>query len=169
METIEMLLQYVLAAIVVLLSSLGIGMISLTLHEGSHWIVARRWSSEIEITRLSLIFPVSMRFHSPYDFPPHGVRLVGAAPLLFWLPVAVAIYVALYASPLGRFLFSLPFWWAAIPSPSDVLAVLYPRRFQEYAASGDTVGHIGTIKILLQEVSSSLFNDDKDSEISAES
>lgn len=151
-----MLFQYVYSAIIVVLSSLGIGMIALTLHECSHWIVGRLWSSEIEIIRLSLIFPVSMRFHSPYDFPPHGVRLVGGAPLLFWLPVAAAIYVAFYASPFGRFLFSLPFWWAAIPSPSDLLAILYPRRFQEYAASGGAVGHIGMLKILFREFHSSL-------------
>lgn len=131
-------------------------MIALILHEGSHWIVGRLWSSEIEITRLSLIFPVSMRFHAPYDFPPHGVRFVGVAPLLFWVPVAAAIYVAFYASPLARFLFSLPFWWAAVPIPSDVLAVLYPKRFQEFAASGDAVGHNGMLKILLQEFHSSL-------------
>ena len=153
---VGILFQYVLSALIVVLSSLGIGMISLNLHEGSHWIMGRLWSSEIEIIRLSLIFPVSMRFHSPFDFPPHGVRLVGVAPLLFWLPVAVAIYVAFYALPLGRVLFSLPFWWAAVPSPSDTLAFLYPRRFQEYAASDDVVGHIGMLKILLQEFHSSL-------------
>lgn len=150
------LFQYAYSGIIVVLSSLGIAMISLHLHEGSHWIVGRLWSSEIEIIRLSLIFPISMRFHSPYEFPPHGVRFVGVAPLLFWLPVAVAIYVAFYASPLGRFLFSLPFWWAAIPSPSDLLAILYPRRFQEYAASGDAVGHIEMLKILFREFHSSL-------------
>lgn len=151
-----MAFQYVLSAIIIVLSSLGISMISLNLHEGSHWIVGRLWSSEIEINRLSLIFPISMRFHSPYDFPPHGVRFVGVAPLLFWLPVAVAIYVAFYASPLGRVLFSLPFWWAAIPSPSDVLAILYPRRFQAYATNDNEVGHIGMLKILLQEFHSTV-------------
>lgn len=151
-----MAFQYALSAIIIVLSSLGISMISLNLHEGSHWIVGRLWSSEIEINRLSLIFPISMRFHSPYDFPPHGVRFVGVAPLLFWLPVAVAIYVAFYSSPLGRVLFSLPFWWAAIPSPSDVLAILYPRRFQAYATNDNEVGHIGMLKILLQELHSTV-------------
>ena len=153
---VGILFQYVYSAIIVVLSSLGISMISLNLHEGSHWVVGRLWSSEIEIIRLSLIFPISMRFHSPYDFPPHGVRLVGVAPLLFWLPVAAAIYVAFYASPLGRVLLSLPFWAAAIPSPSDVLAFLYPRRFQEYAANDNEVGHFGMLKILLHEFHSSL-------------
>ena len=153
---VGILSQYAYSVIIVVLSSLGIGMISLNLHEGSHWIVGRLWSSEIEIIRLSPILPISMEFHAPYDFPPHGVRLVGVAPLLFWLPVAIAVYLAFYASPLGRFLFSLPFWWAAIPSPSDVLAVLYPRRFQAYAANVTEVGHIGMLKILFQEFHSSL-------------
>lgn len=127
-------------------------MISSTLHEGSHWIVGRIWSSELEMFRLYLIFPVSVIFHSPYDLPPHGVRLTGVAPLLFWLPVAVTIYIVLDAAPIGRVLLSLPFWAAAILSPSDLLAILYPERFQEYAANGDAVGHIGMLKILLQEV-----------------
>lgn len=149
-----MLFQYVLSAIIVVLMSVGIFMISSTLHEGSHWIMGRLWSSELELLRMYLVFPVSVITHSQYDFPPNGVRLAGVAPLLFWLPVAVLIYVTLYTSSLGCVLLSLPFWAAAILSPSDLLALLYPERFQEYVAQDDAVGHIGTIKILLHEVSS---------------
>lgn len=154
MEMMGMLFQYVLSVVIVVLMSVGIFMIASFLHEGSHWIVGRLWSSELEILRLYLVFPVSVSFHSPYDLPPHGVRLTGVAPLLFWLPGAVTIYLALAAAPVGRVLLSVPFWAATILSPSDVLAFLYPERFQEYAANGDAVGHIGMIKILLEEVSS---------------
>ncbi|QLD89616.1 hypothetical protein HWV07_11480 [Natronomonas salina] len=149
-----LLFQYAYSTVIVLLMSIGVFMIASTLHEGTHWIVGRIWSSELEILRLDIVFPVAVIFHSPYDLPPHGVRLTGVAPLLFWLPVAVTIYVALAAAPVGRVLLSVPFWAAAILSPSDVLAFLYPERFQEYAANGNAVGHIGMIKILLQELTS---------------
>lgn len=146
-----LLFQYVLSAVMLVLMSIGIFMISSTLHEGSHWLVGRLWSSEVEILRLYLIFPVSVSFDAPYDLPPHGVRLSGGAPLLFWLPPALTVYLLLDTAPVGRVLLSVPFWAAAILSPSDLLAILYPDRFQEYADNDSEVGHIGMIKLLHRE------------------
>lgn len=151
MEMAGTLFQYILSAMIIVLMSIGIYLISSAFHEGSHWIIGRIWSDDLQILRLYLIFPVSVIFHSPYDLPSPGVRLAGVAPMLFCLPVAVAIYITLDASSIGRVLFSLPFWAASILSPSDLLAILYPKRFQEHASNGDAVGQIGMIKILLGE------------------
>lgn len=132
--------------------SLGIYVAAATLHERSHWAVGRLWSSDVRVRQIFVVFPVSVEFPSPYDVPPGAIRLAGAAPLLVCLPVGLALFTTLEASFRVRIVLALPFWAASILSPSDLLAVLFPRRFQVVAAEHEKLTHLRVTEILLEEL-----------------
>lgn len=131
--------------------SLVVYVAAATLHERSHWAVGRLWSSDVRVRQLFVVFPVSVEFPSPYDVPPGAIRLAGAAPLLFCLPVGVALFTAVEASFRVRVILALPFWAASLLSPSDLLAVVYPRRFQAIAAEYEELSHLRVTEIILEE------------------
>lgn len=124
-------------------------------HEGSHWVMARIWSDDLGVVPKFWIFPGAINIRSPYEIPPHGIRLAGMAPLLFCLPPFLILFFILDAHYLVRLLITFPLWAAAlIISPPDLLAILYPRRFQKFAASADGGGMREGTKILIDEIRS---------------
>lgn len=56
-------------------------------HEGSHWVMARIWSADLGVVPKFWIFSGAINIRSPYEIPPHGIRLAGMVPLLFCLPL----------------------------------------------------------------------------------
>lgn len=125
--------------------------VAATAHERSHWLVGRIWSDDVTIIHLGYVFPFSVDFQSPNDVPPSVIRVAGIAPFLFCLPIGVVLFTTVDASFLVRVLLSLPFWAAAILSPSDLLALCYPRRFQELATEHERMGHLEVLDILVTE------------------
>lgn len=133
-------------------ASLVIYAAAATLHERSHWLVGRVWSSEVGILHIFVVFPVSVDFRDPYDVPPAGIRVAGIAPLLFCLPIGLALFFGLETSFRVRAVLALPFVAASILSPSDLLACCYPRRFQEIATEHEQLTHLRVTEILLDEL-----------------
>lgn len=128
--------------------------IAAVVHEGSHWIVGRLWTTDVTIIRWKTVLPVSVNFHAPFQLPAYAVRLSGIAPLLVGFPLGFAIFLMLEEPFPVRVLLALPFWAAMLLSPSDLLAICYPTRFQEYASTNDVGGHLEILRILVDEVRS---------------
>jgi len=120
-------------------------------HEGSHWLVGRLWTTEITITRWKAVLPVSVNYHAPFRLPSYAIRMSGIAPLLFCFPLAVAVFTMLNEPFQMRVLVSLPFWAGMLLSPSDVLAICFPKRFQEYASTNDSGSHVEMLRMLVEE------------------
>jgi hypothetical protein len=127
--------------------------VAATAHERSHWLVGRLWSDDVTIIHLGYVFPFSVDFQSPNDVPRSVIRVAGIAPFLFCLPIGVVLFTTIDASFLVRMVLSLPFWAAAILSPSDLLAICYPTRFQELAAEHERMGHLEVLDIVIAEAS----------------
>lgn len=137
--------------IVGILMTIGIYFLASTIHERSHWLVGRIWSNDLHIIGKFGLFPASVDFGSPYDIPPYGIRLAGIAPFLVGAPVSAVLFLYLdYSFPL-ELLLTVPFWAAAILSPIDFLAFLYPERFQEIASENESISHIETIGLIVRE------------------
>jgi len=128
--------------------------VAAVVHEGSHWIVGRLWTTDVTITRWKTVLPVSVNYHAPFQLPSYAIRLSGIAPLLFGFPLGLAVFLMLVEPFHVRVLVALPFWTATLFSPSDLLAICYPTRFQEYASTNDASGHIEMLRILIDEVRS---------------
>ncbi|MEF8757406.1 MAG: hypothetical protein V5A33_04125, partial [Halobacteriales archaeon] len=79
-------------------------------------------------------------------------RLAGLAPTLLGSTVGTALFFLIDAPLAIRLLVALPFWVSIMLSPSDMLAVISPRRFQKFSAENDSAGHIEATKILLKEI-----------------
>jgi len=121
-------------------------------HERSHWVVARVWTRDVHIDRWRGVFAKTVVFHEPFDIPTYGVRLAGFAPALFGLIVGTMMFF-LISTPFGiSLLVALPFWASMLLSPSDLLAIVSPSRFQKFAEGNDSSGHIEMVKILLNEI-----------------
>lgn len=128
--------------------------VAAVVHEGSHWIVGRLWTTDVTITRWKTVLPVSVNYHAPFQLPSYAIRLSGIAPLLFGFPLGLAVFL-MFVEPFHvRVLVAFPFWAATLLSPSDLLAICYPTRFQEYASTNDAGGHIEMLRILIDEVRS---------------
>jgi len=128
--------------------------VAAVVHEGSHWIVGRLWTTDVTITRWKTLLPVSVNFQAPFQLPSYAVRLSGIAPLLIGFPLGFATLLVLKEPFLVRALLALPFWAAMLLSPSDLLAICYPTRFQEHASTNDAGGHLEMLRILVDEVRS---------------
>lgn len=151
---VQGLVEAATGALVLIAVALAIYVFAATVHERSHWVVARLWSSEVSVSHIFGVFPVSVDVGDPYDVPPPVIRVAGVAPTLFCLPVGVGIYTTVDASVQLRVVLTLPFLAASLLSPSDLLAACYPRRFQELATDHDQMTHLGVLDILLEELHS---------------
>lgn len=129
-------------------------LLSVPLHEGSHWLVGRIWTSDLSVVWRHRIVPEAVSFHSPFQVPPHAIRLSAMAPILFYLPITIFVFSIISDLRSGLIL-SLPFSFAAIRvilSPGDLLAILFPTRFQEYAVETDAPSHVEVLHILAEEI-----------------
>lgn len=125
--------------------------VAAVVHEGSHWIVGRLWTTDVTITRWKTVLPVSVNYHAPFQLPAYAIRLSGIAPLLIGFPLGLAVFLLLAEPFPVRVLVALPFWAATFLSPSDLLAICYPTRFQEYASTNDASGHLEMLCLLIDE------------------
>lgn len=121
-------------------------------HERSHWIVARTRTEAVGIDRWRGVFPTSVVYYDPFALPSSVLRLSAVAPALFGLPVGFAVFSLVDASLPVRVLSALPFWTATLLSPSDLLAVFCPGRFQDFAAEDGLPGHLEMIGLLVEEL-----------------
>jgi len=128
--------------------------VAAVVHEGSHWIIGRLWTTDVTITRWKTMLPVSVNYHAPFQLPSYAVRLSGIAPLLIGFPLGLAVFLMLEGPLPARVLLALPFWAAMLLSPSDLLAICFPTRFQEYATTNESGGHLEMLRILIDEVRS---------------
>lgn len=121
------------------------------IHERSHWLVARIWSKSVSIDRWQGVIASTVVYHSPLEIPPYGIRLSGIAPVLVGFPLGLTVLAMLDAPLSIRLLAALPFLATMILSPSDVLAILFPERFQEFAVENDSAQHREMVKLLVEE------------------
>lgn len=81
------------------------------------------------------------------------MRLCGIFPAFFGYFLGTMLYTQIKAPWEVRFLIAIPFITAAVfLSPSDYLAIFFPRRFQKEASEADVISHGDALRILLEEV-----------------
>lgn len=149
---VEVLIEIAMDGLLAILLAIVVYFVAATAHERSHWIVGRLWSEDVTVIHLAYVFPFSVDFRSPKDVPPTVIRVAGVAPSLFCVPTAYVLYTTVDVPFLARVLVSLPFWAAAILSPSDLLAFCYPERFQELACDHERMGHLAVLDVLIAEL-----------------
>lgn len=120
---------------------IGAGLLSVPLHEGAHWFVARWWSSEIALARDGST--PNIQLNAPYELPTWGVRLMGIAPLVvgtLLLAASIFVFDLLQLSIRGVFAFLLGVFTAlpSFASGGDILAVVNPRQFQKFATTTES-------------------------------
>lgn len=150
----QVLAELATDGLLAILLALVLYFVAATAHERSHWLVGRLFSEDVTIIHLLRVFPASVDFREPYDVPTTVIRVAGVAPLLFCLPVAVVLFSTVDQPFLVRVLLALPFVGASLLSPSDLLAVVYPERFQEIASEHERLAHTEVLKLLLEEARS---------------
>lgn len=121
------------------------------IHERSHWLFGRIWTREITIHRTWWIFASYVNYHSPYDFSSKGMRISSAAPFIVGLTLSLLGFTLIDESLKFEVILNLPFMAAMILSPSDLLGIFFPERFQNYASSNDEAGHWEMVQILAEE------------------
>lgn len=119
--------------------ALILGMIlSIPLHEFLHWLSARFFTRDLGFAMDGT--QPNVQFHSPYDVPKWGVRIIGATPAVVGIILAV---ITLMTQPLMENPTSWSVFWAVLgvvtalgtlPSGGDWLAMLAPAEFQKFAA-----------------------------------
>lgn len=120
-------------------------------HERSHWLFGRIWTREITIHRTWWIFASYVNYHSPHDFSSKGMRISSVAPFIVGLSLTLLGFTLLDESLGFEVILNLPFMVAMILSPSDLLGIFFPERFQNYASSNDEAGHREMVRILIEE------------------
>lgn len=155
-------------ALFVLVVSLPILFIAAEFHERSHWVVARIWTTEVEIERKRGILAHTVNFHKPFDLPLYGVRIAGFAPVIFGLITATTIYISMpylinyiIGPPIFlsldwsqeiQWILTTPFAVSMLLSPVDFYAILAPREFQKFAERNDSATFTETLKLLKDEL-----------------
>ena len=131
----------------------------LACHEYSHYFVSRIWMDRSDL-RVNLR-NMSTEFDSPYSAPTWGIRIIASIPYVLMLTTA-GVYYALYGFPdlslttltsffnVGMISFFMGLGLGV--SPSDLLGVLFPSRFQEFAKNHTKKSTQSALTILKQSL-----------------
>lgn len=133
-----------------------IGLIS---HELSHYLISRCWMKQSDVhINLTQMYA---EFDAPYDAPPWAIRIIAGSPYLLMLTTAT-IYYSVSGFPglsiqllnsysditVAAFLVGLGFGVSA----SDLLGILYPMKFQEFASKNHKKDEHGAWSVLKHSV-----------------
>jgi len=120
------------------------------LHEGSHYLVGRTQTDEVEIQFKFGIFPRRVWFHKPYELSPNWIRLAGLAPAITGM--VLTVWFALrwgVPETILQFIVSIAALFTPVLSPPDLLAVFFPEEFQRQSAEGFNMTKTETLRYIL--------------------
>jgi len=114
--------------------------VGLACHEYSHYFISRIWmdSNDLRVNLKNM----STEFDSPYSAPTWGIRIIAGVPYVLMLILAGTYYIV-YGYPnfsltsinsfisVGVVAFLMGLGIGV--SPSDILGILFPSKFQEFA------------------------------------
>jgi len=129
--------------------------LGISLHELTHWIVARWWTDSAIIRFDYLVVPSYVDLQG-VQLPHQAIRTIGASPFAIWF-VPLLGFVFWFVIPswnehglesLGLALFPISSV-ILITSPSDVLATLFPSAWRDRYPAGETEYELSHRKDLL--------------------
>jgi hypothetical protein len=138
--------------IVIVLATTGGAYLGLWLHELTHWLFGKVSGASPNILYRYKILPQAVHFEHREEMSDLQVRLAGGA-VVFWLLLAAVAFTTIGypESPSEMFLVFTGFgsMWV---SPSDLLALLFPEQWQNFAEEYPNGSHRGAIQYLLSSL-----------------
>ena len=130
-----------------------IGMyIGLSLHELTHYTVGNLKGANASIETDQFHLPHQVVFEDANELSSNTIRIATGMVIIY--PILLILHLWFLGLPnLGIesiILFGLV--GASVVSPSDLLGLLYPERWREYAINYSGEGHIATLQILITEM-----------------
>lgn len=125
--------------------------LGILLHEGTHYAVARIWTSKHRISSTGgrLPIPDRIEFENPFEIPNYGVRAAGIAPII-WAPMFLIQLAGHWGRPtFESALITSFFLSAAVISPHDILAFLKPKEWKNMTANDGEFGFLLVFLVLI--------------------
>jgi hypothetical protein len=125
--------------------------LGLSLHELTHYTVGKLVGANASIETDRFYLPHQVVFEDPNELSNTAIRI--ATGLVVIYPALLIIFLWLLGPPSSVFesvvLFALV--GASAVSPADLLGMLYPDRWREYANNYSGEGHAETLQILIDK------------------
>jgi hypothetical protein len=126
--------------------------VGLSLHEITHYTVGKLVGANASIETDQFYLPHQVVFEDPNELSTTAIRI--ATGLVVIYPTLLIIFLWLLGFPSSRFesivLFVLV--GASVVSPADLLGILYPDQWREYANNYSGEGHTETLQMLIDEI-----------------
>jgi hypothetical protein len=132
-------------------------------HEYSHYIIFRVWLSADKL-ELNII-RAYVEIESPYEVPTWGIRIAAGMPYILLISLTSVYYLAIGVpnfpldstkSFIDLAIVGISIGLGAGVSPSDLLGMLYPSEYQEFADSNEGKSVKIALKTLGQSIKTSL-------------
>ena len=124
----------------------------LSIHELTHYSVGKLRGANANIITGQFHMPNKVIFENPRGLSQNTIRIATGLVMIYpVLAIMFLIFIGLPESGIESIvLFTL--MGASGVSPSDLLGMLYPERWQEYAVNYSGEGHRDTLRILFQQI-----------------
>lgn len=124
----------------------------LSLHELTHYTVSKLAGANASIEIGRFYMPHQVVFENPDELSTITVRI--ATGLVVIYPVSLIIFLWFTGFPNSVFEKTVLFVLvgASAVSPVDLLGMLYPNRWQEYANNYSGLSHTETLQILIDKI-----------------
>ena len=125
--------------------------IGLSLHELTHYTVGKLAGVNASIETDQFYLPHQVVFENPNELSTVAIRI--ATGLVVIYPALLVVFLWFSGLPNPGFESGVLFVLvgASVVSPADLLGILYPSRWREYANNHSGEGHIETLQILIDE------------------
>jgi hypothetical protein len=126
--------------------------LGLSLHELTHYTVSKLAGANASIETGRFYLPHQVVFEDPEELSTIAIRI--ATGLVVIYPVSLIIFLWLSGLPSSVFDKTVFFVLvgASVVSPADLLGMLYPNQWQEYANNYSGESHTETLQILIDRI-----------------
>lgn len=123
--------------------------LGLSLHEITHYYMARKWTEDVSI-EFWYVVPAMVPLGDPYELTGGQIRRYSAAPFAIW-GLTFILLLSVRSIPVTEYqiVFFFIIFVATLPSPSDLFGIVYPKAFQE-EADKRLFSNIDAIRFIIQ-------------------
>lgn len=139
-------MKYIIEVVLICLLSAYLG---LSLHEITHYYIARKWTEDVSIEFWYGV-PAVVPLEDPHELTGGQIRKYSAAPFTIW-GLTFILLLSVRSIPVSEYqlVFFFTILVAALPSPSDIFGIIYPKDFQEEAEKR-IFSNIDAIRYIIQ-------------------
>ena len=141
------------SVIALIVGSAIIGMyIGLSLHELTHYMIGKLVGANANIETGQFYLPHQVVFENPNELSTTAIRTATGLVIIYPVSLILFLWFSRLPNPGIESFVLFVLCGASGVSPADLLGMLYPNQWREYANNYSGEGHIETLHILINEI-----------------